>query len=61
MAKEYEISLKYNGFPEFKLITTADSDEEAMKKVVNKIIREHPQLNGQEPLRSNVLKSNDPY
>lgn len=61
MAFKYVVRLKYSGFPEFTINTTADLDDEAMKKAKEKIISEFPQLEGQDHLDSTILKSNDPY
>ena len=59
--KKYRISLKYKGYPEFKIETTANSDEEAVGKLTEQIHDQYPDLKNQKPLSSNILKSNDPY
>jgi len=59
--KKYIVILKYKGYPEFKIETTATSDDEAMKNALDKLYQQQPSLKGQEIVSQNVVSSNDPY
>jgi len=61
VSKKYRITLKYNGFPEFNIETTAASDNEAMKNAVDEVLRQQPNLKDREIVLQVITSSNDPY
>ena len=59
--KKYTITLKYKGYPEFKIETKATSDEEAIQNAKHIILQNHLHLKDQEIVFQTITSSNAPY